>query len=167
MKRLLMIALCVVIVFSMCSCMKRNVEIHEPVNFYYCNVDVSYNTSDGVICPEIHDAERFSGDLFILMTEYIKGPETDLLSSPLPVGTQLVSVEKMNDIAHVTFNKSFASLSGIHLSTACSCVLMTLNDYAGITQVNIQAENAQLDNKDVLIMTMSDLVLMDSFGEDG
>ena len=167
MKRLIICILCVAIVFSLCSCKDNNVEIQEPVNFYYTNMDVSYNTSTGVICPEIRDAVYFDGNLFALMEEYIEGPATDQLSSPLPVGTQLIAVERINDIVYVTFNKSFAALSGIHLSTAGSCILMTLNDYADITQVNIKAESAQLDNKDVLIMTMSDIVLKDNLEEKG
>ena len=101
------------------------------------------------------------------MQAYLLGPLSDNLESPLPYAVKLVSFDQLGDSVYLTLSREFSTLSGIRLTTACSCIVMTLNAFADVKQVCFRVASGQLDNKDELIMTISDIVLMDNTLEKG
>jgi len=96
-----------------------------------------------------------------LLIAYLRGPLSSELQSMIPNGTSLLSCVVEDNIAHINFSAQFASLSGIKLTTVCSAFLLTVNGYAGIHTVSIQAENAKLDDKEAFVLSVDDIVLMD------
>lgn len=166
MRRVSILLLCIAFTLSLCSCKKKVTEVQEPAEFFYCH-ESAYKTDEGVIGSEIREAVRFNGNLELLMQAYLLGPLSDDLESPLPYAVKLVSFDQLGDSVYLTLSREFSTLSGIRLTTACSCIVMTLNAFADVKQVCFRVASGQLDNKDELIMTISDIVLMDNTFEKG
>lgn len=167
MKKRILTWLCLLAFLFLCACGKKDAELQVPVNFYYCNEEISYNSSFGVIRPEAREAEDFYEDASKLFSVYLDGPVSAELVSPLPAGTGLVSLEFKEDTAHLTLTQEFATLSGVKLSTACSCIVMTLSEYAGISQVHFYVKDGLIDNRESLVVNNSDIVLMDHVEQKG
>ena len=64
--------------------------------------------------------------------------------------------------AYVLLSEQFAKLSGVKLTIASSAILLTANESFGIQTIRIQAENAQLDDKEAFVLTMDDIILTDA-----
>ena len=162
MKRLMSILLAVVILISLSACNRTDDSLQEPVKFYYCNEEISYNSVSGVICEELREGAAYHGELEKLLKDYLSGPVSSDLYSLLPSGTELISCSVSGSKTALTFSAEFADLSGVQLSTACSCIVLTLHAYAGIETVQFRVRDGQLENQDSLIIHISDIVLMDN-----
>ena len=162
MKKQIFIVCCLLIACIFCACKKNDIEIQEPVNFYYCNEEISYQSASGVIGTEVRDAIAYGGDLQKLLKDYLKGPQSSDLYLPLPENTSFKALKISENVAYITFSDEIASLSGIRLTTACSCIAMTICEYTAITEVCIQAQSEQLENKDMVVIRPSELVLIDN-----
>ena len=154
--------LCFVLILQLISgCTRKNEEIKQPVTFYYANKVVSYNTPDAVIGNEIREGADFR-KLEDLLHVYLRGPLSSELQSMIPNGVSLQSCVVEDKIAHIYLNTKFAELSGIKLTTVCSAFLLTVNEYADIQTVSIRAENAKLDDKEAFVLSIDDIVLLDT-----
>lgn len=167
MKKRIMILLSAIICLLCCGCQKKAEELREPTAFYYCNRTVSFNTEEGVICSEMREGEHFSADAEKMLREYLSGPKSAELYSPIPQGTELVSFEINLDTAYIILSKEFSNLNGIKLSTACSCMVKTLAEYTPITKAQIYVDGGLIDNKDSITITVADIVLVDSVEQKG
>ena len=74
----------------------------------------------------------------------------------------VVSCQIDADRVILVMSSQFSNLSGIELTTACSALLMTIHDYTGAQTLQISAKDAQLDDKNEIILTMDDIVLIDT-----
>lgn len=156
------ILLCVVLVFQMlCACSDKVEEFNEPINFYYYNNKVIYNSPTGVICPEVREGAGYHGNLTGFLQSYLNGPKSDTVRSIIPSDVYLVSCDLNDDVAQVLFSKSFEKLSGIDLSMACCALLLTVHDYTGANTIVISAKDGKIDDKDYVTFSMDDIVLVD------
>ncbi len=167
MKKAVLLLLTVALLFSVCACVKKSEEVKEPVNFYYCNEDIFYHSPDGVIRSEVREAADFAGQPQALIRAYLSGPVSDDLLSPFPDGTRLISFSVTDGTAYITFSKEITALSGVQLSTACSCITLTLVEFTPITAVHIRADDGLLDNKEEVVLNAGDIVLMDELSQKG
>ena len=79
----------------------------------------------------------------------------------IPSDTSLVSYETDGSTICIVMSAQLSKLSGISLLTACSALFLSLHDFAGIETLRVSAEGCQLDEKDEIVITMDDIVLMD------
>jgi len=161
MKKMISLLACVIILFSLCACGQENEDIQQPVNFYYCSEKISYNSPTGVMKPEIREGIAFQDKAQMLLREYLQGPRTPELVSPIPNGTKLTSFQISDNSAYIELSSDFASISGIKLSTACCCIAMTVSEYTGCGTVYFRVEDGQLDNKDEIVLRVSDIIVID------
>lgn len=162
MKKLSSILLCILLLLSMlCSCSNKKEEFEEPVNFYFYNNDVTYNSPTGVICPEVREGAGYHGNLTAFLQSYLNGPKSDAVRSIIPSDVYLVSCELIDDEVQILFNKSFEKLSGIDLSTACCALLLTVHDYTGANTIVISAKDGKIDDQDYVTLSIDDIVLVD------
>ena len=161
MKKVISLLLGILIVLSFCACNSSNENFQEPINFYYCTEEITYNTKHGVVKPEIREGIIYSNNVQMMLRAYLEGPIDSSYVSYIPSEAKLVSFQRNNTEAFVTFSEEFAELTGIKLTTACSCVAMTISEYCGVDVLYIRAENSQLDNKDAIKISIADIVLMD------
>ena len=166
MKKLGILILCAILVLSLSACNQKNADIQEPVNFYYCRDEITYNTPDAVIRAEVHEGAGFLEDPEKMLRSYLLGPNSHNYVSLIPTNTTPVSVEITEGVAYVKFSDEFSKLSGMKLTTACSCIALTLSEYSGVNAVHISAETELLDNKDEIIITASDIILLDDEGKE-
>lgn len=164
MRKSFILLLCVVLIFSLCACRQKNKDYQEPVNFYYCTDEVSYNTSDAVIDMQIYEGIDFHADPEKMLSSYLQGPQSNDYLSLIPAGTSLISCNVIGDVCYLKFSDDFAKLSGMKLSIACGCIVLTLNDYTGVETVSFSTQTQQLDNKDELVISASDIILLDDEG---
>ena len=162
MKRVRMILSICLCVLLLCSCSRKDPVYLEPVNFYYCNKTVSYNSPAALISPEVHESAGFENDIVRFMEQYLKGPNSDELSMLIPAGTVLHAARVQDDSVLLDFNQEFAELSGIELTIASVCVVRSLHEFVGIETVVFRAENALLDDKDSFTLSLEDIVMMDT-----
>lgn len=163
MRRIVLWILGAALLCSLTACKGKETDIREPVKFYYCREEISYNSPDSVIFPEIREAASFGGNVETMLRTYLTGPVSNHGLLPVPANTQLVSFRVENEEAYLTFNEAFAQLSGMDLTTAVSCIAMTVYDYTGIETLRISVESGQLDGKDEIVINALNIILVDSF----
>jgi len=161
MKRFICVLICILSLLGFSACAKKNAEIQEPANFYYVNKDLSYNTPSGVICAEIREAVMLQKNLDAFLHEYLKGPENSDLQTYIPSDVEIISCEQDGDTLNLTFSEGFAKLTGTRLSTAACALLMSVHDYVGVETISIRVNNGLLEDKEELVLTVSDIVLVD------
>lgn len=161
MRKFIVLFLCVIVLLSLCGCKHKDSEPVDPVKFYYCKEEITYNSAAGVIQPEIHEGINFHNDAETMLRAYLKGPYSNDNVSLMPMQTDLVSIQIEDGRAYVTLTDAYSQLSGIKLTMSSSCIAMTLYDYAGVTEVYFSTENERLDNKVNFIIRVEDLVWLD------
>ena len=161
MKKICWLLSCILMFQLLLGCSRKEEEILQPVNFYYINSEISYNTPNGVIRAEIREGAEFQ-DIEELLQVYLEGPASPELRNFMPLSVKLLSCAVENDSIYILLSSQFAELSGVKLTTECSAILMTVHDYLGTNTLYVRVEGSQLDDKDTFILTMDDLVLSDS-----
>ena len=162
MKKICILLCCVLLLQFFTACKGKNEEFDVPVNFYYCNHDIFYNSPSGVIQAEVREGSNFNDDLTAFLYAYLRGPISSELQSFIPSDVYLVACSLQGDVAEITLSSSFSRLSGVRLSMVCSAILMSVHDFAGVQTLRVQAKDAQLDDKDEFIITFDELVLIDT-----
>ena len=161
MRKILVLLLCILLILSLCACKNKDSKIIEPVNFYYCNEEISYNSASGVIAAEIHEGAEFQSDAQVMLRSYLQGPKSNDYISLIPENTIVISLEITDSEAYIKLSDTYSQLSGIKLATGSSCIAMTLHDYTGVERIHFSTENELLDNKDEYVITLDNLVLLD------
>ena len=109
--------ICLILVMILLTgCVPNRNHIVEPVTFYYCNRDITYTGSESVISKEIHDGDGLGGDLFQLISLYLKGPDSEELYSNIPAGVEVKAVDIRYGIVYLVLSESFTELTGMDLS---------------------------------------------------
>lgn len=157
------ILICVALLLqTLCSCSSKEEVFNEPVNFYYCKNEVTYNSPTGVFFPEVREGAGYHGNLTGLLQAYLNGPKKELLHSFIPSDVYLVSSAVNDDEALIVLSKSFERLSGITLSTACSALLLTVHEYTGLNTIVISVKDGKIEDKDSIKLSMDQIVLEDN-----
>lgn len=131
----------------------------DSVSFYYLRTELSYSTEDGVIAPEARAISGSREDLNYLLRLYLEGPLTDMMTSPFPVGTQLISVEQEDSSLLLELSGEFAALEGIDLTMAGACLASTCFALTDAEAVQITAGTPE-DNISITL-TRNSLTLLD------
>ena len=159
MKTILCVCLCILL---LCSCGQQTPEYVAPVNFYYCNQSVSYNSPTALISSELRESSGFENDIVRFMEEYLKGPLSDELYTVIPEKTELCTARVQEGVVLLDFSQEFARLSGIDLTTASVCIVKSLHEYTGVDTVVFRADGALLDDKESFTLSLEDIVMMDT-----
>lgn len=162
MKKLSLLICCALLMQMICSCAVKQEDFIEPVNFYYANSDITYNSPVGVIQPEAREGSAFRGDLLPFLGAYLQGPTSSELKRLIPADVYIVSCQVESDSVNLVMSSQFSNLSGIKLTAACSALLMTIHDYTGVQALKISAKDAQLDDKREILLRMDDIVFIDT-----
>ena len=162
MKKLSLLICCALLVQLFCSCATKKEDFVEPINFYYCNSNIAYNSTTGVIQAEVRESAGFHGNLLAFLRAYLQGPANSELKRFIPPDVSIVSCQIEADRVNLVLSSQFSNLSGIELTTACSALLMTIHDYTGVQTLQISAKDAHLDDKNEIILTIDDVVLIDT-----
>ena len=86
-------------------------------------------------------------------------PEDPLLLSPFPNGTQVQELSISGKRAYVDFSANYGRLSGIDLSLADYCVVLTLTQLDGVNAVTITANGREIPYRRTQMLTAADPLL--------
>lgn len=167
MKRIASLILAIIILVTLFGCGKDTPEYEVPAEFYYIQREITYNSSSGVICPELADIAQYQTDLVKLLNTYLSGPVSQELVSPFPSNTRLIACDVIRKEAHLTLTKEFLQLTGVRLSTACSCMALTVAGISPIEKVHFRVEDSLIDGREFLTVTVADIIMLDDAGQKG
>lgn len=156
MKRLICMILIAVLLAVFPGCSEAD---GDSVSFYYLRTELSYGTEDGVIAPEARAVSGSHEDLTYLLRLYLEGPLTDMMTSPFPVGTQLISVELKEGTLLLELSGEFAALEGIDLTMAGACLASTCFALTDTEAVQITAGTSE--DKTSITLSRNSLTLLD------
>ena len=129
----------------LCCCGSNQTD--NMVTFYYCQSQLDYDSPQGAFATETHHHIPDPFAYTQLLEKYLEGPENTNLRSPIPKDVKLISLTIDQQTAHITLSNSFANLTGVDLTMACVCISMTAKNITGCSFVQIQAQNAMLENR--------------------
>ena len=161
MKKLCILICCVLLLQMLCACNGKNEELKAPVNFYYRNKEITYDSPTAVIYPEVREGAGFHENLTAMLRSYFLGPNSSDLERFIPTDVYMVSCEHTDDEVTIIMSSQFAKVTGVDLTAACSALLLTVHDFTGAETLKISAKDAQLDDKDEIVMSIEDIVLID------
>ncbi|MCI6937755.1 MAG: hypothetical protein MR762_14135 [Clostridiales bacterium] len=141
MKHLLCFVLTVSALLSMLpGCAQK---LNEPVTFYY--LKSSYQeTMDSPIVGEEREVAGHRDNLKYLLSFYLMGPIGKELSSPLPRGTQLYTVEQEGPALTIEISDTSALLNDADFSLACACLSTTCMGLVNAEKVTIVSGSKSL-----------------------
>ncbi|MBQ2785902.1 MAG: GerMN domain-containing protein [Oscillospiraceae bacterium] len=161
MKKMLCVIISFALSYTLISCDSSKESIQEPVDFYYCQLEMDYGIESQAISKEVRDAKDRRQDYSYLLSLYLNGPESYALYNPFPRSTSLKGFALQDSTAFVHLNSSFASLTGLDLTLACACITLTVCEMTGAQQVTIRADDALLDGNPQITMTSDSFLMMD------
>ena len=135
MKKILRI-LCVLGLVLLCGCVQKS----EPPAEYYLYYLPAASTSYGsALATQPWDGTGTALNEE-LMQDLLDGPTQEGLRSPFPEGLTLQSLEAEGDTIHVTLSEHYSGLTDMSQTLADACIVMTLCQLTGITQVEISTD---------------------------
>ena len=163
MKRILSLALVVLLCLIFPGCSGETEKPRQPVNFYYRRAELTYGSVDSLIAPVEAEAAGYEDDTVDLLNTYLRGVGGAGFEPTFPVGTKLLSMGILDGTAHLQVTSSLARISGIDLTVACACLSLTVMELTGAQAVCITAANETLDGNPSVTMTMDTLLLLDLY----
>ena len=165
MKRMITLLLCGLMLLSMAACGRTRPEETPSYDLYFMEADLKEATGRGALraetayLPELEGAdpeETAKG----LMEALLQGPLDGTLTSPIPVGTNLLSLKLEGGRAVVDLTASYGSLSGVGLTLADYAVALTLTQVPEIGSVKITVRGQELAYRDRQIFLSRDVLLV-------
>lgn len=165
MKRMITLLLCGLMLLSMAACGRTRPEETPSYDLYFMEADLKEANGRGALraetayLPELEGAdpeETAKG----LMEALLQGPLDGTLTSPIPVGTNLLSLKLEGGRAVVDLTASYGSLSGVGLTLADYAVALTLTQVPEIGSVKITVRGQELAYRDRQIFLSRDVLLV-------
>ena len=165
MQRMITLLLCGLMLLSMAACGRTQPEETPSYDLYFMEADLKEATGRGALraetayLPELEGAdpeETAKG----LMEALLQGPLDGTLTSPIPVGTNLLSLKLEGGRAVVDLTASYGSLSGVGLTLADYAVALTLTQVPEIGSVKITVRGQELAYRDRQIFLSRDVLLV-------
>ena len=94
-----------------------------------------------------------------LLRELLKGPLDETLVTPIPSGTNLLSVGVEGSRVMVDLSASYGTLSGINLTMADYCIALTLTQVPEIRTVKITVRGQELAYREHQTFSAADVLL--------
>lgn len=156
------IVLLMVFACLLCGCNAQKNQIKKPVNFYYINETVVYNSGNGMLSPEIRESAGYEEDLLGLLNVYVAGPVDTKHISPFPDRLSVSSVVTEEQTASVIVGDQLCMLTGHDLSLACICLARTVMELTETDIVHIRVADRMLGGKTEITIRADDLVFVDT-----
>jgi len=159
MKKILCLLLILTAVCCLFACGEQAQTAGASANFYYCRKNVTYTGANDVFASEVR--ETADSDLVSVMNEYLTGPKSNHLYTPIPASVQILSIEQVGTSLTVLSSPQLSRLTGSDLMLACVGTAMTLFDMTQAETVIITADGVLLDGRESVMLTPDRLVFTD------
>ena len=158
MRRLVLVALAVVLLLSGCSQAANN----NSVTFYYARKDIQYGTSDSVIVAETREIHEDNPDLHYLLSLYLKGPLDETLTLPVARNIRITEIKRNGNNLTVTFTSELSYLDNIELTLACACISQTCFSLTDAQTLRIEAPAVDYGTPISFTTTRNSFLLFDN-----
>ena len=155
MKRLLLIAIVLALVFALVGCSKPVAPIQDQTTFYYCRAEYAYGSEESIVTSEQRDVTGHQGDLGYILTLYLMGPMEETLVSPFPATTRMLALVQQEETVTITLTDLSRELNDAQFTLACSCLTKTCLDVLDIQEVTITSGERSIT------LTEADMLLYD------
>ena len=150
------------ILLLLCGCTGNTEAFQQPVSFYYPERVKEDGSITHVIGCEDREGIGFAGDLQLMLSSYLAGPDDPALYSPFPDNTVLIEASYSDGKVTLVFNESFSQLSSLDRSIACAGISRTCMAFTGADYVEIFAENTLFDGVDSILISADNLLTQDN-----
>lgn len=160
-------ALLLMILMSACGGLdvseSGNVDNHdfETYDFYYA-IPFAASTVQESYDSEQRQIESGGDMACTLLTEFFKGPSSERLCMPYPDGTEILNYECNDGLLTIELSEECRQLSGIDLTIANCCLIMTMTQLDFVDTVQIQSPGNALIAWDDLELKKESFVLSDN-----
>ena len=107
------------------------------------------------VSAEGENDERIASNLLSKLCD----AEGESYNSPMPKGVEILDVGIENGLATVDLSGAYASLSGMDLTLADSCITLTLCQLPSVERVSVLVEGQVLPYRDRQVMAAGDILL--------
>jgi len=157
MRRLMALVLALALLCA--GCRLREDRSAEGVRLYFLT---SQGGKDGqAVGSEVREEDEPTAEALLRLL--LAGPESEELTSPFPRGTVLRGCRVEEGVALVDLSEAYGGLSGVDLSLADACVVLTLCQLDEVEQVYLTVEGERRPFRDQ-VLSPADL-LLDNGGE--
>ena len=165
MRKIICLLLCCVSLVLCFGCTEKAPAPQEGTLFYYPKADLSFQPGSTSFDTEARSLEN-PGTWVQVLNIYFAGPESEHLLSPFPAGLQAQQATMERNTVIITVSDHLASLTGLDLTIACSCLSLTALALTGAETVVIHAEGTLLDGQKSITMDKNTLLLLDNWQEE-
>ena len=163
MKRVLSVLLCGLLLLSGCGASKTAEKPEgTPYQLYFQARDLTAVAGDGALQTEttyLTEQATLRQTAVVLMEDLLKGPLSEALRSPIPLGTTLQSLEIRGSQVVVDLSAAYGSLSGVSLSLADYAITLTLTQLPEIMSVRITVQGQEVAYRDRQVFTPREVLL--------
>ena len=164
MRRVMVLLLAVLMLLSGCMRPDQIMPQGDPYELFFLAKDLKTVPGDGALQAEtayltIGEGMNTRDLAEFLMEELLKGPLSEELKSPIPLGTTLESLEIHGSQAKVDMSAAYGSLSGIGLTLADYAITMTLTQLPDIMSVRITVGGRELAYRDRQVFSTQGVLL--------
>ena len=159
--------LCLSLMLLLCGCTRQlqKKDCVNPIEFYYCCENASFDSRTGGFTPELRDLKDRQIPIPEILKAYFAGPLTPALSSPFPPGTACENVTLKGSVLTLKLNEVYGTLSGVHRTQADACLTLTLTQIHGVNAIRITTSSNTPGNSEKRIFRASDFLLADRTAE--
>jgi len=153
-RRVLALALAAALLCASCGLRKSSAE--EGTDLYY--LAAGSIEGGGILESEKRSLTGEDPVAAEVMEALLAGPESQELTSPFPAGTVLRSCREEEGLVTVDLSEAYGGLSGVELSLADACVVLTLCGLERIDRVYLTVEGEPRPFRDQ-VLSPADLLL--------
>lgn len=156
------IALCLMLLLTICLCACDSTPNDDSVVFYYPRVEYLYDDSSGMIGKEttVYSGQALSVEK--ILQYYLDGPDDAALHSPLTNQVQLMDVSLDENALVIRFSDTIADFFPTELTPSLAALAMTCFNVSDAEEVHICAENVLLYGQQRIVFTRNSILLWDS-----
>ena len=160
--RRMLLALCAVLLLAV-SCPLASPQGGEAYELYFQAADLrTASGGDALRAETVYlEGTEDHGTLALmeeLLTLLLEGPESAHLTSPIPAGTSLLSLELEGSWAKVDLSTPYRSLSGVALTLADYAITLTLTQLPEVSAVSVTVRGQPLGYRDVYLFKARDVL---------
>ena len=155
-KRLFPALLALLLLCTACTPTPADEPNQGAYTLYFVSAE---NRQDGAaLTTEGRDLPPDGSEVRGLLELLFSGPESAALRSPFPAGTSLRGVSVEEGTAYVDLSEAYGGLSGVDLTLADGCVVLTLCQLEGVEAVYLTVEGRPRPFRDQ-VLTPADFLL--------
>ena len=162
MKRCKRLCAVLLLLILLCGCAGQRVEYINPIRFYYCSADASFNQPGGTLASETRELRNTQISIDEILRLYFAGPQSDTLVSPFPAGIAFSDVRIQDGMLTLRLSEQYAQLSGAARTEAAACLTLTFTQVRTIERVCIETDDGVNEEQRQATYSAADFVLRDT-----